>query len=251
MNFERSAILVTVRLKSQRLPRKVLKPLCGQPMLWHLIERLKLAAPSEQIVICTSTVAQDDELAELAERWGLPLFRGHPDDVLQRLTDAATELHCDDVIICTADNPFVDPEYAKRLLAFHRQHHHDYSRIEGLPLGAFCYALRRQAMVKACAMKDALDTEIWGGYFSESGAFSCGVLQVSEQSHRWPELRLTVDTPADFALVEQIFAALYRPGEVFSLDQIIALCRQRPELVAINAKVVQRGAPPIALKDKR
>ena len=38
-----TAILVTARLKSTRLPKKAIKDICGKPMIVHLLDRLKLA----------------------------------------------------------------------------------------------------------------------------------------------------------------------------------------------------------------
>jgi spore coat polysaccharide biosynthesis protein SpsF len=168
--------------------------------------------------------------------------------VLLRLTRAAEQFGVDTVISCTADNPFVDPEYIDRLFAFHQGHGYDYSRVEGLPFGTFAYALSYPAMVQACKMKAKTDTEVWGGYFTETGQFSWGVMQVDDPGMRWPELRLTVDTPEDFELVTRIFDELYEPGDVFSLRAIVDLCRQRPDLVAINASVQQQPAPPIEVK---
>jgi spore coat polysaccharide biosynthesis protein SpsF len=117
-----------------------------------------------------------------------------------------------------------------------------------LPFGTFAYALSYPAMVRACEIKQKVDTEVWGGYFTETDKFSWGVLHVDDPSVRWPELRLTVDTPEDFELITRIFDALYQPGEVFSLREIVELCRQRPDLVAINADVQQKPAPAIEIK---
>lgn len=244
------AVLITARLKSTRLPKKVLKPIQGRPMLAHLLDRLRLADRPEQIIICTSPLAQDDPLAEIARQEQVACYRGHPDDVLLRLTNAAEQFGVDIVVSCTADNPFVDPEYIDRLVDFHMVHAHDYSRSEGLPFGAFAYVLSHPAMVRACELKAATDTEVWGGYFTKTGQFSWGVLQVEDPAVRWPELRLTVDTPEDFELVSRIFEELYRPGHVFPLRDIVALCRRRPDLVAINVGVQQKAAQPIQLKDQ-
>jgi spore coat polysaccharide biosynthesis protein SpsF len=241
--------LVTARLKSTRLPRKVLKPIAGRPMIVHLLDRLKLAQRPSQIVICTSPLAEDDPLVEIARQEQVGYYRGDPDDVLLRLTNAAAEFGLDTVASCTADNPFVDPEYIDRLIDYHLEHGHDYSRSEGLPFGTFAYVLSYSAMVRACALKATADTEVWGGYFTETGEFSWGEMVVDDPAVRWPELRLTVDTPADFDLVTRIFDELGEPGKVFPLRDIVALCRRRPDLVSINADVRQKPGRPIAVKD--
>jgi len=227
---------------------KVVKPILGRPMICHMLDRLKLAQRPEEIIICTSYLAQDDELEKIAAQASVRCFRGHPDDVLLRLTNAAEQFGVDTVVSCTADNPFVDPMYIDRLVDFHSGHGYDYSKTEGLPLGTFSYVLAYSAMVRACGMKASTDTEVWGGYFTDTERFSWGVMHTIDSDVRWPELRLTVDTPEDFELVTQIFAALYEPGRVFPLSAIVDLCRRRPDLVAINASVQQKNGRPIKLK---
>ena len=244
------AILVTARLKSTRLPLKVIKPLKEKPMLCHMIDRLKLARRPQQIIVCTSPILQDDPIEELAFKENVDCFRGDPEDVLLRLTEAAKEFNVDTVINCSADNPFVDPVYIDKLVDFHLKHEFDYSKIEGLPFGTFSYALSLKAMMKACRIKAEKDTEVWGAYFTETGHFSCGTLHVNETTIYWPELRLTVDTPEDFELINQIFDELYEPGKVFPLKSIVNLCRQRDDLVKINAFIQQKPARPIKLKEK-
>lgn len=243
----KTAILITARLKSTRLPKKVLKDLAGRPMLAHLIDRLRLSQRAEQIILITSPVEQDDPLVAFAKSEGIDCFRGDPDDVLLRMTDAARHFEVDTVVSCTADNPFVDPVYIDRLVDFHWERGHAFSNSQGLPWGCFAYALSTPALIQACEIKAERDTEVWGGYFTQTGLFHWGTLVVDDPAVCWPGLRLTVDTPEDFELVRRLFDELQRPGEIFSLEAIVALCRRRPDLVAINAGVDQKPGLPIKL----
>ncbi len=247
----KTAILITARLKSTRLPKKVLKPVHGRPMIAHLLDRLKLSQRSDDIIICTSPLEQDTPLVDFAAQEGVNVYQGDSDDVLLRLTKAAEHYGLDTIVSCTADNPFVDPEYIDKLVDFHLAHRYDYSKTEGLPFGTFSYVLSYPAMQRACEIKAEHDTEVWGGYFTETGQFACGTMHVDDPDIRWPELRLTVDTPEDFALISAVFDELYQPDTVFPLRAIIHLCRRRPDLVAINAQVQQKGARPIKLKEPR
>lgn len=217
-------------------------------MIEHMIDRLKLAKRPDQIILCTSPLEEDRPLVEIAKQEGIESFSGDPEDVLLRLTRAAEKFGVDTVINCTADNPFVDPEYMDRLVDYHLDHDHDYSRSSGLPFGTFCYLLSYPAMVKACELKALSDTEVWGGYFTEGDRFRWGTMEVEDPEVRFPELRVSVDTPADFELVTRIFDELYRPGEIFTLREIVALCRAKPELPAINAEIEQK--PGLAVKFK-
>jgi len=221
----------------------------GRPMISHMVDRLRLIKRSDQIVLCTSPVEEDTPLAEFADSENIPCFRGDPDDVLQRLTDAAEIYQADWVINCTADNPLIDPIYLDRLASFMIDNEYDYADTSGLPWGAYGWSIAYPAMVEACGMKDERDTEVWGKYFTGTGKFKWGTLKADENVC-WPDLRLTVDTPEDFQLMTSIFEELYRPGEVFSLVDVVELCRRRPDLVAINSHIQQKTPKPIKLKDQ-
>ena len=46
--------IIQARLDSSRLPGKVLLPLMGRPMLWHIVERVRAATGVAQVVVATS-----------------------------------------------------------------------------------------------------------------------------------------------------------------------------------------------------
>lgn len=245
MKRSKTVILVTARLKSQRLPLKAIRPIFGRPLVAHLIDRLKLVRGADGIVLCTSALSEDDPLEVIATQEKIGCFRGHPEDVLVRLTDAAKRYGADTVVSVTADNPFTDPVHIDELIRFQLEGGYDFSRVEGLPLGTYAHALSVPAMERACKIKNVTDTEMWGTWFTETGEFECAMVGPRDESLEWPDLRLTVDTPEDFALANEIFRALYRPGNVFSLEDIVTYLRARPELVAINRHVEQRKPQPL------
>lgn len=208
----------------------------------RLVDNLRRARAVEAILLCTSYLESDDELETFCGREGLPCFRGHPDDVLSRIDEAAKSFQVNLVVSCTADNPLTDPEWIDRLVTFHREKQLDFSRTQGLPFGCFAYAVTSEALRRACALKQETDSEVWGGYFTETGLFRCDVLEVEDPAVRWPELRLTVDTPEDFALLDSLYQAL---PDGFSLADVVAHCRAHPDLVALNSTVAQKLAKPI------
>jgi spore coat polysaccharide biosynthesis protein SpsF len=56
----------------------------------------------------------------------------------------------------------------------------------------------------------------------------------------WPDLRLTLDTEDDYALLSAVFDALYRPNEVLRSGAVIAWLRQHPNVSRINAHIKQK-----------
>jgi len=240
-------ILITARLKSERLPRKVLKPLNGRPMLEYLVDRLRRSQFGQNMVICTSTVSQDDALEEFALRQGVQCYRGHPDDVLSRNLAAAEQFGYDLVLSCTADNPFVDEVWMDKLAAAMVAGGYDFGTQKGLPFGSHSYSFTRAAAETACHMKDEIDTEVWGGYFTQTGRFKCLTLNVDDPAHLAPRYRLTVDESADFSLAQEILSAVGGPFPP-SLPDVIRFLDANPDLACTNADVQQKPGKPIRLK---
>jgi spore coat polysaccharide biosynthesis protein SpsF len=213
---------------------KLLLPVEGRPIFSHMLDRLKLARHVDQIIICTSTNPQDDPLEDLAAAEDVFCFRGDEDDVVKRLSDAATAFDLDYVLSITGDCPFADPEYADRIVEAYLKTKADFIRSFGLPHGAFTYGINPAAFLKVLEIKDQTDTEAWGRYFTDTDLFTVYDLPIENPFHRKPEIRMTLDYPEDLEFFKAVFAALYVPGHVFSLDEILRFLEAHPEIVDIN-----------------
>ncbi len=75
---------ITARLKSTRLKRKILLDLEGRSVLGHVIESAKQVDGVDDVVVCTSTVAQDRPILDVCNKHGCYYFIGSPADVLHR-----------------------------------------------------------------------------------------------------------------------------------------------------------------------
>lgn len=228
--------LITARLKSTRLPEKLLRKVCGRPIVAHMLDRLKLAERPDQIILCTSTNPEDDRLVGLAKSEGVAWFRGDEDDVLKRLYDAAVEYQLDYVLNITGDCPFVDPVYADRVVDAFERTNADLIRALDLPHGVYSYGIRPGALKTALGIKADRDTEVWGKYFTHTDLFDVYDLAVQNAVHKRPGLRMTLDYPEDLEFFRAVFAELYQPGEVFGLDDILLFLGDHPEVVDINCR---------------
>ncbi|PPR78473.1 MAG: hypothetical protein CFH01_00962 [Alphaproteobacteria bacterium MarineAlpha2_Bin1] len=241
------ASFITARLKSQRLKRKVLLPICGRPMLSHLIDRLKLSKKCQQIVLCTSTIKEDDDLENFAIREGVDCFRGHPDDVMLRLRDAADFYKTDIISSCTADNPLIDNLSMDDLIDYHINGKFDFSISKNIPFGTFTMTVNSSSLDKACDIKDSAETEFWPQYFLRTNQFKLGEL-VHNKIYSNSDIRLTVDEKPDFELMNIIFSNLHKSNKIFSLEDVIKFLDKNPELKKINSNVKQKIPSEIKLK---
>ncbi len=226
--------LITARLKSKRLKKKILRKIKKKEILSHMIDRIKYSKFINRIVICTSNLPDDEPLCRLAKRKKVDFYQGSPEDVLLRLYEAAKKYKAKYVINITADCPLVDPYYIDKVASKIRKSNFDLIRTFDLPHGIFIYGIKVKALEKICKIKIKTDTEIWERYFTDTGLFKVHDLKIPNQKHVWPGLRLTLDYPEDLKLIKKIFTKLYKKNKIFNTDDIINLLKKEPELIKIN-----------------
>ena len=234
---KKSAIFIAVRMKSTRLPKKALLEIKGKPVIEHLIDRLKTAKLSDLIVLCTSTHPNDAILVNIAEKNKIEGFRGSEDDKLERFLAAALRYKIDLIIAVDGDDIFCDPIYIDKTIETLLKTNADLVTCDQLPLGAACHGMKLEALKKVCQIKSETDTEVWRGYFTDSGLFKVEFLEPEDAELIQPEIRLTLDYPEDYELFKEIFERLYVPGRVFSLKEIVTLLKNNPQLTDISQGV--------------
>ena len=110
--------LIQARLNSTRLHQKMLLPLLGKPMLYHVIERVKRAKLLDEVMV---TIPHGDylELAPIMVEAHVRIHartEGYENDLVQAYWQAANLFKADVVIRIPADNPMVQWEYLDDLV---------------------------------------------------------------------------------------------------------------------------------------
>ncbi len=237
---EKAVAIIQARFSSTRLPGKVLKKLAGKEMLWHDVERLKQCKNLSEVVIATSTSKEDDAIEEFAKKNNYSLFRGSENDVLSRYAGAAEKFNAKTVVRITSDCPLVSPKIVDRTIELHFSSKADYTnanRLEKtLPRGeeveVFSRELLETAAKNASKQSEKEHVTVYF-YHSHPEDFKIVSFKGAGKIAR-PELRLTVDTKEDFAMLKAIYNALYKQGEIISLENAIDFLDKHPEVKALN-----------------
>jgi spore coat polysaccharide biosynthesis protein SpsF len=232
--------IIQARMGSTRLPGKVLKEVCGRPLLWHLIYRLRRAKIIEDIVLATTSLDEDKVLLEKAQEWGVKAFAGSADDLLDRYYQAAKTFKADPVVRITADCPLIDPQVVDRAVReFFKQKNADAVGTDdtfpdGLDTTVYSFRALEKAWREA---KLPSEREHVGPYISgHPELFQTGAISYTTNlSH----LRWTVDQEEDLTLVREIFTRLFREGEMFYTEDILKLLDREPHLRKINSHIVR------------
>ena len=105
----KTVAIVQARMGSTRLPEKVMKKICGIPMIELLLRRLSRSQELDQIVVATSVDERNQPLIEHIRSLGYTCVAGSEQDVLGRYLLAAEAADADVIVRITGDCPLVDP----------------------------------------------------------------------------------------------------------------------------------------------
>jgi spore coat polysaccharide biosynthesis protein SpsF len=241
----RTIATIEARMKSSRLPGKVMMTVLGHPMLYHLLRRLRAVPSLDGIVLATTTDAADDVLVRFAEEQTIGCFRGSEEDVMSRVIGAAESATADVVVEITGDCPIIDPQIVEQTIRMFRAHDVAYvsnTHVRSYPDGMDSQVFRLETLKRSAALtSDALDHEHVTLHIRNHPELFSRVHLVAPPDHHWPELGLTLDEPADFVLLKRVIEHFALDNPLFSCLDAIRLLRARPDWVAINKTVVRKG----------
>jgi spore coat polysaccharide biosynthesis protein SpsF len=227
--------VVQARMGSTRLPGKVLMEVAGAPMLERMVERLLLARTLDRVVVATTVDAQDQPIRDLCARRGWECTSGHPTDLIDRHLQAAALAEV--VVKIPSDCPLIDPRVVDRVVAAYRPEVHDYVSnlhpasypdghdVEVMPRAALELAFHEAGKPHE---REHLTPFLW----DQPERFRLG--NVRYQRDLSMSHRMTVDYAEDYQLVRAVYAALQRPGEAFSLEEILEFLADNPAVFALN-----------------
>lgn len=243
----KTVAIIQARMGSTRLPGKVLRPLCGQPVLAHVLERVRLCRRLDGIVVATSTHPADDAIAEACQGWQTPCFRGSEDDVLARFYGAAATAGAASVVRVTADCPLFDGWLLNEMLGVFQEINQPVVQVDylsnvlerryprGLDAEIFTFAALEQAHREARSPRER--EHVTPYLYGHPEKFRLYSYRAPED---WSRYRWTLDTTEDWALMEALYQALHQPGNPFTTQQVLDLLAARPELAQLNASVRQK-----------
>lgn len=229
---ERIDATIQARMGSTRLPGKVLKPVAGAPLLERIVERIRLSRLIDRVIIATSDAAQDDPIAELAERIGCLCFRGSEDDVLGRVVAALQAFDVDIHVEFQGDNTLPDPQLIDSVIGYYLKFRDacDYVTTAlktTYPPGSEVTVYAARTLVAAAAEWDFVRSREHVGphIYQRPERFRCRNLDAPVE-YRYPDIHLEVDTLEDYQVVCRIYEHFLpeRPG--FTLSEAIGYALQ-------------------------
>jgi spore coat polysaccharide biosynthesis protein SpsF len=225
---------------STRLPGKVLRDLGGRTVLGWVVRAVRESQAVDELVVATTTRAEDDAVAAECLALGVPCHRGPVDDVLTRFVQVMAGRTGDAVMRFTADCPLLDPAIIREAAQVYRALPGlDYlsTGLAGtLPRGLDVEIVGLPALRRADQEADAYHrTHVTSYVYSHPGdARLLGLAYPPGAA----DLRVTLDTEDDWRLISRVVGEL---GDgCVPMRALVDWLRARPEVCRLNAHIAQK-----------
>jgi len=232
----KSAIFITVRSDSSRLPNKAFLPILGKPTIEMIIMRAKLVRNADAVILCTTERTVDDAIVVLAEKCGVLHYRGSLGDKLERWLGATKKFQIDCFVTMDGDDLLCDPELMEMGIEQLKRTGDDFIEAPaGLICGSFTYGIRTTALEKVCSIKGTSDTEMMWVYFKDTGLFKVSTLRVTDSVFFDPTIRMTLDYEEDLNFFKAIFNHYHCVNNDVPLRTIVPYLKNNLEIIKLNA----------------
>lgn len=237
-------VVVQARTGSSRLPDKILMPLAGEPLLQRMIERVQASTTPFSLVVATTTDPADNPVREICRSLNIECYSGHPTDLLDRHYRAAVERHAEFVAKIPSDCPLIDPAVIDRVLGHFLRNTDRYDYVSNLhpatyPDGNDVEVMTLHAL--GAAWREAtkhFEREHTTPFLWENPErFAIGNIEWESgknysMTHRW-----TIDYAEDYEFIKRVYDELWTEEKpLFTMDDILRLLDERPEIRDINAQ---------------
>ena len=219
--------LILVRSQSKRLPNKAYLEINNQPIIEHLIQRVKKIQLVNKIILCTTKDKEDDRLVRIAKKNNIQSFRGDTKNVLKRMLDAIKNKNCDSVLRITGDDILVDPTNADLAITHHLRTNAEYTEHKKMPGGTEVEIFDVDLLKRIhSSIIDPDNTEYLTNFITDNQSQINISSAPLEKKYR-NKLNLTIDTKEEFLMVKRFLLQMKKENKFldYNLKDIISFYR--------------------------
>lgn len=233
---KRVVLIIQARMGSTRLPGKSLMDLAGAPLVGRILERVKRCKRVDEIVLAIPDTPQDRVLGQLGDAYGVTVFAGSENDLIERYYQAAAASNADVVGRLPADNATPEPGEIDRIVDHHlslgrRGFSSNLSVIndsgypDGIGAEVFDVSLLAEARERLAAPCQREHVHLnFFDYTTQTAvdALWCPISTVQcPAEFRRPDLVLDVNTQEQYNFARQLYEDLYPRNPNFHITDII------------------------------
>lgn len=238
MGKNKIAAIIACRVESDRLFGKPLQNISNIPIIRLLLNQLETSNLINDIVLAISEKEGNEIFVDFARKEKIKFVVGDDKDVLKRLIDGAKYVQADIIFRVTSENPYIFWEGIDHAIKSHIDGKFDFSFVEDVPIGSGFEIINLSAFEKSHRYgTNRHRSELCSLYIHEHQKNFKINKFIPQKKLRYPQLRLTVDTPEDLLVARKIYASLGKNGNPIPLKKIIAFLHDNPKIIKINSDI--------------
>jgi spore coat polysaccharide biosynthesis protein SpsF len=237
MSKPRVVLVIQARMGSTRLPGKSMMDLAGAPLVGRILERVKRCKRLDEIVLAIPDTPRDRVLGQLGREYGVTVFAGSENDLLERYYQAALASRAEVVGRLPADNATPEPSEIDRIVDHHlslgrRGFSSNLSVIadsgypDGIGAEMFDFSLLAEARARNTDPRQREHVHLnFFDYGAGRGVDEswCPISTVPcPAEFRRPDLVLDVNTQQQYEFMRQLYEYLYPRNPQFHITDIIS-----------------------------
>ncbi len=207
--------ITQARIGSTRLPEKILKTINGESLLEIHLKRILKSKHISKLKVATTTEPDAQKIIDIAFEFGVEVFQGSVNNVLERFYNSAKNEHPDWVVRLTSDCPLIDHNLMDQIIQHAIKNDYDYvsntlkpTYPDGVDVEVFKFSALERAYEEAQLTSEL---EHVTPYIWKNSTYMGGTLFRSDcilNSIDESRLRITVDTVEDFELIKTLIESI-------------------------------------------
>ncbi len=246
-----TGIIIQVRAGSARMPGKMILPFYeGKSIIELIIDRFISEIDNNlPLIIATTENPIDDKIENIVSQKKTNLFRGSESDVLLRFIRAAEKYDVDTIIRICADNPLIDIKGTMALTSMPAISEWDYIgyKIKGERPTILTHSGFWGEVVTLSALKKVHEQttnliyreHVTNFIHQQPEKFRVKLVNAPGFLFSRDDIRLTVDTKEDFAMMQEIYGKLVEDHIPMEPEQIIRWIDKHPAYLKLMNKQIE------------
>lgn len=219
------ASIIQARMGSQRFPGKVLKEIKGKPLLLYLVESMQRCSSVDEIVIATSDDRSDSPIVDFCVEKKISYFTGSLKNVAKRFQDLLAIFHVDAFVRISGDSPLIDHRLVTQAVDIFCKSSCDIVtnvQKRTFPKGQSVEVIRRNLYCTHYPFfVGEYDQEHVTPYFYRNKE-KFNIFNL-ESGNDWGLVQLSIDTPEDFLVIENMIEIMDKPHWKYELQDLMSL----------------------------